>query len=154
MTWLALLLSAALHLAAILLALHQPKPPPPVPPVVTLTGGQDIDFLPAGDPESSPPSPGNAGAVYARECDGKRYNGIGIVHDMLGTINKVHPSGPARQAGIRVGDRLLGFTSVSDTERSLEIERDGEVIALRVPTADLCYREAQDEGEVVPRRGQ
>jgi len=97
---------------------------------------------PARDGEPSP--------AALSKCDGRTYTGIGVRVWYSGTILEVAPGGPAHQAGLRAGDRLLDLDATepdqhkAGTPITLRYRRDDrEMPPVVAVVAEICNEQAR-----------
>lgn len=137
MNFVAAIASVLIHL--FLVAATLPESQKPKPKVeVTLYSMPEVEFLPSGNKENKTEG---TGVLSEHKCEGNEYEGIGIIHNLFGTIEAVAPNSPARSAGILVGDRIDYFL---DEKTYIHIiwTRGTSTYNKKIQKQLICYRPA------------
>ena len=141
MNIIALILSAALHLAAVLVA--------------TMPGcvgaGEKSPEKGEHPVQVKPEKPGNLEFVKAGTGDKihcpKWYAGVGLLTNWSGFVTELAPGGPAELAGIRVGDNMLNASDFgrdrypAGTVMPLTYLHDGIEHTIQITIGRVCYDE-------------
>ena len=97
-----------------------------------------------------PAAEGEPSKTALSKCDGRTYTGIGVRVWFSGTILEVAPGGPADNAGLRTGDRLLDLDATAPdlhqagTPIVLRYRRDErDMPPVMAVIAELCNEQAK-----------
>lgn len=137
MNLLAAAVSILIHVAAILLALHQPdelkQPKKDGVTDATLVSG-DVELRPKSEDTLS------ASALHL-DCP-QTYEGIGIKRGWGGRVTEVAKGWPADRAGIRVGDSVEPWMiDPVDGFMEFEVVRGATRVKMRLKTEKICFRD-------------